>query len=81
MSGHSKTFVEQFKKLKSEIEPASITGGGTKIPADVLNGRTECDAMNALQNHGIISDNAVDWRDVGNTQEAIDWLRANPEEK
>lgn len=52
-----------------------------KIPTDVLNGRTETEAMNALQNHGIVSSECVWWSDVGNTQEAIQWLRAHPDER
>ena len=34
-------------------------------------------AMNALQEHGIISDNCVSWDDVGNQDEARAWLNAN----
>lgn len=37
--------------------------------------------MNALQQHGIISDNCVTWEDVGNREEAISWLRTHPTEK
>lgn len=38
-------------------------------------GWTEIEAMNALQEHGgIISDNCIDWDDVGNKVEAIAWL-------
>lgn len=52
-----------------------------KIPKDVLAGRSEDEAMDALQQHGIISDNCVTWLDVGNRDEAIAWLRAHPKEK
>jgi hypothetical protein len=34
--------------------------------------------MNELQEHGIISDECVDWIDVGNQDEAIAWLENNP---
>lgn len=51
------------------------------IPAEELAGRTECEAMNALQDHGIISDNCVDWEDVGNKPKALQWLSQHPEEK
>lgn len=37
--------------------------------------------MNALQNHGIVSDNCVTWDDVGNRDEAIAWLRRHPQER
>ncbi len=40
-------------------------------------GWTELAAMNALQEHGVISDNCVDWADVGNKAQAIAWLKAN----
>lgn len=41
---------------------------------------TELAAMNALQDYGIISDNAVWWDDVGNQEEARKWLRAHQDE-
>ena len=39
-------------------------------------------AMNALQNHGIISDNCVNAAEVGDPGKAISWLNLNfpPEE-
>lgn len=36
------------------------------------------DAMDHLQEHGIISDNAITPADVGNDAAAIDWLTRNP---
>lgn len=51
-----------------------------RIPSDARLGRTECECMNALQDHGVISDNAVHWPDVGNVKAALDWLRAHPKE-
>lgn len=53
------------------------------IPLKARNGRTEIECMNALQNHGVISDNCVWWADVGwqSRQKAILWLEANPDEK
>ncbi len=41
---------------------------------EIPKGWTEVEAMNELQEHGIISDNCVDWKDVGNQEEAIKWL-------
>lgn len=51
------------------------------IPEDAKAGRSEAQALNALQDFGVISDNAVWWTDVGDTEKAIEWLRANPGEK
>lgn len=39
----------------------------------------ETRAMNALQNHGIISDNCVTASEVGDTGKAIMWLNLNYE--
>src|SRR5678809_789015 len=36
---------------------------------------TERDAMNALQDAGIVSDNCINWQDVGNPFEASAWLK------
>lgn len=38
--------------------------------------------MNALQDYGIISDNCVRWDDVGNKEQAVEWLKSHaPPEK
>lgn len=37
-------------------------------------GWTEKQAMNALQEHGIVSDNAIDMQGVGNYARAMMWL-------
>ena len=38
----------------------------------------ETDAMKRLHQQGwVISDNCIDWSDVGNQEEALKWLRAN----
>lgn len=50
------------------------------IPDFVLQGRTEAEAMNALQDYGIISDNCVWWREVGNKAVALRWLSEHPNE-
>ena len=39
-----------------------------------LHGLDEVGVMNELQNHGVISDNAVSVADVGNWGVAIGWL-------
>ena len=31
-------------------------------------------AMNALQDHGVISDNCIDAKDVGDSEAAVQWL-------
>ncbi len=46
-----------------------------KIPSYILAGRTETEALNELQTHGVISDNCVTWADVFNKEEATAWLR------
>lgn len=40
-------------------------------------GIKEAHAMNALQNHGVISDNAITFCDVGNYAHAMIWLHQN----
>ncbi len=40
----------------------------------------ETRAMNALQNHGIISDNCVTASEVGDTGKAIMWLNLHPDD-
>jgi hypothetical protein len=39
-------------------------------------GLDETQAMNLLQNHGVISDNCVGVEDVGNGGDAVAWLEA-----
>lgn len=40
-------------------------------------GWSEVEAMNALQDAGVISDNAVWWDDVANQAEAVHWLSSS----
>jgi len=48
-----------------------------EVPAEIRFFCNETECMNALQEHGIISDNCVWWLDIGNTEEAILWLTQN----
>jgi hypothetical protein len=41
---------------------------------------SETRAMNALQNHGVISDNCVTAAEVGDTGKAIMWLNLHPDD-
>lgn len=51
------------------------------IPESDLAGRSEIEALNILTEFGIISDNAVWWSDVGNVEEALNWLASHPNER
>lgn len=42
-------------------------------------GLDETEAMNALQNHGIISDNCERASDCGNSGKAVSWLEEHKE--
>ena len=42
-----------------------------------LNRKDEVQAMNCLQEHGIVSDNCVGAAEVGNSGEAVRWLYDN----
>lgn len=46
----------------------------------ILNGLSETDTMNKLQDQGIISDNCVNAEDVANVNcdRAVEWLEENP---
>ena len=44
-------------------------------------GLDEVDAMNELQDHGIISDNCISAAEVGDSGKAVAWLAMRSEEK